>query len=203
MLAFAHLWMLAAALSLDAVVGDPDWLWRRVPHPVVLLGRLVARLDRDLNRDSDVPAVRRVTGVAAMAGRGVDELSGGELQRVWLATCLAQDTGVLLLDEPTTYLDLRYQVEILDLMRDLADDHGVAVGVVLHDLNQAAAVADHVVLLERGVVRAAGEAADVLTADALSETYGIRIEVTHDPLTGTVQTAPVGRHTTRRLVAVP
>ncbi|MGW6005398.1 ABC transporter ATP-binding protein [Oerskovia enterophila] len=144
-----------------------------------------------------------VTGVAAMAGRGVDELSGGELQRVWLATCLAQDTGVLLLDEPTTYLDLRYQVEILDLMRDLADDHGVAVGVVLHDLNQAAAVADHVVLLQRGVVRAAGEAADVLTADALSETYGIRIEVTHDPLTGTVQTAPVGRHTTRRLVAVP
>ena len=144
-----------------------------------------------------------VTGVAAMAGRGVDELSGGELQRVWLATCLAQDTGVLLLDEPTTYLDLRYQVEILDLMRDLADDHGVAVGVVLHDLNQAAAVADHVVLLQRGVVRAAGAAPDVLTAEALSETYGIRIDVTRDPLTGAVQTAPVGRHTTRRLVAVP
>ena len=80
-----------------------------------------------------------VTGVGSMADRGVDELSGGELQRVWLATCLAQDTRVLLLDEPTTYLDLRYQVEILDLVRDLADDHGVAVGVVLHDLDQAAA----------------------------------------------------------------
>ena len=91
-----------------------------------------------------------VTGVGPMAERGVDELSGGELQRVWLATCLAQDTRVLLLDEPTTYLDLRYQVEILDLVRDLADDHGVAVGVVLHDLDQAAAVADHVVLLRRG-----------------------------------------------------
>ena len=86
----------------------------------------------------------------------VDELSGGELQRVWLATCLAQDTRVLLLDEPTTYLDLRYQVEILDLVRDLADDHGVAVGVVLHDLDQAAAVADQVVLLHRGRVRASG-----------------------------------------------
>ena len=91
-----------------------------------------------------------VTGVDAMADRAVDELSGGELQRVWLATCLAQDTGVLLLDEPTTFLDLRYQVEILDLVRDLADEHGVAVGVVLHDLNQAAAVADQVVLLTAG-----------------------------------------------------
>ena len=89
-----------------------------------------------------------VTGVRQMADRPVDELSGGELQRVWLATCLAQDTGVLLLDEPTTFLDLRYQVEILDLVRDLADEHGVAVGVVLHDLNQAAAVADRVVLLD-------------------------------------------------------
>ena len=87
-----------------------------------------------------------------MAERAVDELSGGELQRVWLATCLAQDTGVLLLDEPTTFLDLRYQIEILDLIRDLADDHGVAVGVVLHDLNQAAAVADRIALLDEGHV---------------------------------------------------
>ena len=102
-------------------------------------------------------------------------------QRVWLATCLAQDTGVLLLDEPTTFLDLRYQVEILDLVRDLADEHGVAVGVVLHDLNQAAAVADHVVLLDGGRVRAAGTPAEVLTADALTETYGIRDRGRHRP----------------------
>src|SRR4029078_9474150 len=87
-----------------------------------------------------------------MAERGVDELSGGELQRVWLATCLAQDTGVVLLDEPTTFLDLRYQVEILDIVRELADEHDVAVGVVLHDLDQAAAVADRVVLMCSGVV---------------------------------------------------
>ena len=73
-----------------------------------------------------------------MADRAVDQLSGGELQRVWLATCLAQDTGVLLLDEPTNHLDLRYQVEILDLVRELADEHGTALGVVLHDLNHAA-----------------------------------------------------------------
>ncbi|MER7893200.1 ABC transporter ATP-binding protein [Micromonospora sp. NPDC094482] len=138
-----------------------------------------------------------VTGVAAMADRPVDELSGGELQRVWLATCLAQDTPVLLLDEPTTFLDLRYQVEILDLVRDLADDHDVAVGVVLHDLNQAAAVADEVVLLHDGRVRAAGSPADVFTEQALTETYGIRIEVSTDPVNGVVNTRPMGRHATR------
>ncbi|RLP91413.1 ABC transporter ATP-binding protein [Micromonospora sp. BL4] len=141
-----------------------------------------------------------VTGVTAMAERPVDELSGGELQRVWLATCLAQDTPVLLLDEPTTFLDLRYQVEILDLVRDLADDHGVAVGVVLHDLNQAAAVADEVVLLDNGRVRATGTPAEVFTENALTETYGIRIEVSTDPLSGLVTTRPVGRHLTRTLI---
>ena len=100
-----------------------------------------------------------------MAERAVDELSGGQLQRVWLASCLAQDTGVLLLDEPTTFLDLRYQVELLDLVRDLADAHGVAVGVVLHDLDQAAAVADRIALLDEGRVRAAGPPAEVLDAE--------------------------------------
>jgi len=138
-----------------------------------------------------------VTGVTTMADRAVDELSGGELQRVWLATCLAQDTGVLLLDEPTTFLDLRYQIEILDLMRDLADDHGVAVGVVLHDLNQAADVADRIVLLDGGRVRATGTPAEVLIADALSETYGIRIDVSTDPSTGRIGTQPVGKHLQR------
>jgi iron complex transport system ATP-binding protein len=137
-----------------------------------------------------------LTGVALMADKPVDELSGGELQRVWLATCLAQGTGVVLLDEPTTFLDLRYQVEILDLMRDLADQHHAAVGVVLHDLDQAAAVADHVVLLHQGVVRAAGRPVDVLTPDLLSEVYGLRIEV-HVDDAGRVQTRPVGRHTSR------
>ncbi len=138
-----------------------------------------------------------VTGVTSMSERGVDELSGGELQRVWLATCLAQETGVLLLDEPTTYLDLRYQVEILDLVRDLADEHQVAVGVVLHDLDQAAAVADHLVLLRRGEVVGAGLPHEVLTAEALTATYGIRVDVLLDERTGRVHTRPVGRHTDR------
>ena len=108
-----------------------------------------------------------------MAERSVDQLSGGELQRVWLATCLAQETGVLLLDEPTNHLDLRYQAEILDLMRDLADDHGTAVGVVLHDLNHAAAVADDIVLLSQGRIRSTGTCEEVFTAEVLTEVYGL------------------------------
>ncbi|MBW3620150.1 MAG: ABC transporter ATP-binding protein [Actinobacteria bacterium] len=152
--------------------------------------------------DPDGPlAVARameLTGVSAMADRSVDELSGGELQRVWLATCLAQRTDVLLLDEPTNHLDLRYQVETLDLVAELAVDHGVAVGIVLHDLDQAAAVADRVVLLEGGRVRAAGAPREVLTADALTAVYGIPVEVVVDPTTDRVTTRPIGRHHRRR-----
>ncbi|MFE2642576.1 ABC transporter ATP-binding protein [Streptomyces nigra] len=138
-----------------------------------------------------------LTGVEDLAGRGVEHLSGGQLQRVWLASCLAQETGVLLLDEPTTYLDLRYQIELLDLVRDLADDHGIAVGAVLHDLDQAAALADRVVLLHEGRVVADGTPDDVLTAERLTGVYGIRIEVGTDPLTGRLRTRAIGRHHTR------
>ncbi|MEU8819028.1 ABC transporter ATP-binding protein [Actinoplanes sp. NPDC048796] len=154
--------------------------------------------------DPDGPAhvdkAMAMTGVHAMADRAVDELSGGELQRVWLATCLAQDTGVVLLDEPTTFLDLRYQVEILDIVRELADEHGVAVGVVLHDLDQAAAVADRIVLMCQGVVRADGRPAEVLTTDLLSDIYGLRIEVSVGD-DGHVRTRPIGRHTSRSLAS--
>lgn len=138
-----------------------------------------------------------LTGVEHLAGRGVEHLSGGQLQRVWLASCLAQETGVLLLDEPTTYLDLRYQIELLDLIRDLADDHAIAVGVVLHDLDQAAAVADRVTLLSEGRIVADGPPGDVLTPERLSEVYGVRIDVDTDPSTGRLRTRAVGRHHTR------
>ncbi|MFC7878668.1 ABC transporter ATP-binding protein [Isoptericola sp. NPDC057391] len=198
----------------DALALHPKDFARRVTllsqsHPtpsgvtvrdVVAYGRHPYR-GRFRSADADGPRAiahaMDVTGVAEMAERGVDELSGGELQRVWLATCLAQDTGVLLLDEPTTYLDLRYQVELLDLVRDLATEHGVAVGVVLHDLNQAAAVADHVVVLHRGQVRASGPAAQVLTSDLLTDVYGIRVDVTTHPDTGRTRCEAVGRHDAR------
>ena len=133
-----------------------------------------------------------------MADRAVDRLSGGELQRVWLATCLAQETDVLLFDEPTNHLDLRYQVETLDLIRDLADDHGTAIGVVLHDLSHAAAIADRVVLLGDGRVHASGDPADVLTTEHLTEVYGIAVHAAVDPETGRLRIEPQGRHLRRR-----
>ncbi|MDQ0736823.1 ABC transporter ATP-binding protein [Arthrobacter agilis] len=133
-----------------------------------------------------------LTRTAGLADRPVAALSGGQVQRVWLASCLAQDTGVLLLDEPTTYLDLRYQVEILDVIRDLATDHGVTVGVVLHDLDQAAAIADQVVLLEDGAIMARGTPVEVLTSENLSRAYGVRVDVTVSG--NTVSTRAVGRH---------
>jgi len=156
----------------------------------------------DLDRAA-VDHAMELTGVTSMAGRAVDQLSGGELQRVWLATCLAQDTGVLLLDEPTNHLDLRYQVETLDLIRDLADRHETALGVVLHDLNHAATVADEVVLLHQGRVHAVGAPVDVLTAEHLSEVYGLPINTTVDPNTGLVRVEPRGKHAPALLGADP
>ncbi|ANH89762.1 iron ABC transporter [Streptomyces sp. SAT1] len=135
-----------------------------------------------------------VTGVRDMAGRPVGELSGGEMQRVWLAACLAQDTGVVLLDEPTNHLDLRYQIETLDLVRDLVEDHGIAVGIVLHDLDHASRVADTLVLMRSGRVHAAGAPVDVLTAENIGEVYDIRVEVALDPRTGRLRIDPLGRH---------
>ena len=133
------------------------------------------------------------TGVRAMADRAVGELSGGEVQRVWLAACLAQETGVVLLDEPTNHLDLRYQVETLDLIRDLADVHGVAVGVVLHDLDHAASVADELVLMRAGRILAAGSPAQVLTAEHIGAAYEVPVEVTFDERTQRLRIDPVSR----------
>ncbi|WP_313959359.1 ABC transporter ATP-binding protein [Agrococcus jejuensis] len=149
---------------------------------VVEYGRFPHR-GRMRRRDPEGPGIvdraLAATGVAELADRPVAELSGGQRQRVWLASCLAQQTGIVLLDEPTTYLDLRFQVEILDIVRDLAAD-GVAVGVVLHDLDQAADVADDAVLLVDGRIVAAGAPADVLTAERLSAAYGVAIDVVTD-----------------------
>jgi ferric hydroxamate transport system ATP-binding protein len=193
----------AALLSAKQFARRVTLLSQSRPHPSGLEVRDVVAFGRHPHRRRFAPLAeddRRaidhalaVTGIDTMADRAVDELSGGELQRVWLATCLAQDTGVILLDEPTNHLDLRYQVETLDLVRDLADLHGTALGVVLHDLNHAAAVADRVVLLHHGEVAAVGTPADVLTADHLSEVYGLPVHTALDPETGRVRVEPLGR----------
>jgi iron complex transport system ATP-binding protein len=136
----------------------------------------------------------RVTGILEMAERSVEALSGGELQRVWLASCLAQETRVLLLDEPTNHLDLRYQVDILEVMRALADSANVAVGVVLHDLAHAADLADEVVLMCNGKVHAAGRPEDVITPANIHAVYGVEVHVRRDPESGHMHVQPVGRY---------
>jgi iron complex transport system ATP-binding protein len=148
------------------------------------------------DRDA-VDRALELTGVREMADRAAGELSGGELQRVWLAACVAQETGVVLLDEPTNHLDLRYQVETLDLIRDLADVHGVAVGVVLHDLDHAARVADDLMLMASGRVLATGAPLEVLTADHIRTAYGVTVDDTVADRTGRLRIDPVGRHTRR------
>lgn len=119
------------------------------------------------------------TELTELRDRPVDALSGGQLQRVWLAACLAQDTGILLLDEPTNHLDLRHQISLLSLVRSLADERGVAIGVVLHDLEQAAAIADEIILLAEGRVLAHGSPRAVLTTANLSQAYGIDVDVSY------------------------
>ncbi|TDW64178.1 iron complex transport system ATP-binding protein [Curtobacterium sp. PhB25] len=167
---------------------------------VVEFGRHPYRRAFRAHTPGDRDAVERAmasTGVTAMAHRSVGELSGGEMQRVWLATCLAQDTAVVLLDEPTNHLDLRYQVETLDIVRDLVEEHRTAVGIVLHDLDHAARVADQVVLMAAGRVHACGSAVDVLTAEHIAEVYDIDVQVSVDHRAGRIRIDPVGRHPAR------
>ena len=201
----------AAALDAKEFARTVAMLSQSRPHPsglevrdVVAFGRHPHRGRFSGLRDEDRAAIDRalaLTGLDAMGARPVDELSGGELQRVWLATALAQTTPILLLDEPTNHLDLRYQIETLDLIRDLADA-GTALGVVLHDLDHAAAVADRVVLLHDGRVRACGTPAEVLTGENLSAAYGLRIDTLLDD-DGRVRVIPRGRHSARRPVPEP
>lgn len=137
------------------------------------------------------------TGVEALADRPVGDLSGGQRQRVWIAMALAQSPRILLLDEPTTFLDLSHQLEVLDLLRDLNRTEGTTVVVVLHELNLAARYADDLVVLHEGRVIAHGAPADVLTADVVSTAFALDALVMPDPLTGTPLIVPVpgGAHT--------
>ncbi|MER7702049.1 ABC transporter ATP-binding protein [Kitasatospora sp. NPDC097605] len=130
------------------------------------------------------------TSTAELAERGVDELSGGQRQRVWIAMALAQGTDILLLDEPTTFLDIAHQVEVLDLVRRLNVERGRTIVAVLHDLNQAARYADHLVAMRDGRIVAQGPPAEVVTAELVREVFGLESVVVPDPVTGTPLVVP-------------
>nr|WP_216848667.1 MULTISPECIES: ABC transporter ATP-binding protein [unclassified Rathayibacter] len=144
--------------------------------------------------DEAVATALDATDTAALADRAVDELSGGQRQRVWIAMALAQETDLLLLDEPTTFLDVSHQVEVLDLLVDLNRSRGTTVVMVLHDLNLAARYADHLVALAGGAVHAAGTPADVLTEDTVRAVFGLDSRIITDPTSGTPLMLPLGRH---------
>ena len=144
--------------------------------------------------DEAVAAALDATDTAALADRPVDELSGGQRQRVWIAMALAQETDLLLLDEPTTFLDVSHQVEVLDLLVDLNRSRGTTVVMVLHDLNLAARYADHLVALAGGTVHASGAPVDVLTEDTVRAVFGLDSRIITDPTSGTPLMLPLGRH---------
>ncbi|TRW79690.1 ABC transporter ATP-binding protein [Mycolicibacterium sp. 018/SC-01/001] len=131
-----------------------------------------------------------LTGVSELADRFVDELSGGQRQRVWVAMVLAQQTPVLLLDEPTTYLDIAHQVELLDLFAMLNRTHGHTVVAVLHDLNHACRYADEIVVMKAGRIVDHGDPRTVVTAELIADVYGLSCQIIDDPQTGTPLIVP-------------
>lgn len=142
--------------------------------------------------EAAVTAALARTGLLELRDRPVEELSGGQRQRAWIAMVLAQGTDLLLLDEPTTYLDLAHQIDVLDLVRELnADGHTVV--MVLHDLNLAARYCDHLVAMRDGAVAAQGPPADVLTAGLVREVFGLDAQIITDPSAGTPLVIPLSR----------
>lgn len=162
----------------------------RHPHQKVLA--------RWTTHDYEVVAdALEATGITDLADRSVDELSGGQRQRVWIAMALAQETDILLLDEPTTFLDVAHQVEVLDLLTDLSVSRGTTIVMVLHDLNLAARYSDELVAMRGGQVHALGAPDDILTHTLVEEVFGMANQITTDPVSGKPMVTPIGRHHVR------
>ena len=141
-----------------------------------------------------VQAALEATDTVDLAGRPLAELSGGQRQRVWVAMALAQDTDLLLLDEPTTFLDINHQVELLDLLTDLNRQRGTTIVIVLHDLNLACRYADHIIAMKQGTIVVEGPPRAVIDAAVVTDVFGLACEVAPDPLTGAPMVLPRGRH---------
>lgn len=140
-----------------------------------------------------VESALAITSMTDLADRALDTLSGGQRQRAWLAMALAQDTEILLLDEPTTFLDLAHQMELLDLLYELNQSQGRTIVMVLHDLNQACRYADYLVAVKEGRVFAQGDPMQVMTEAMVSKVFGLECRIIPDPVVGTPMCVPLGR----------
>lgn len=138
-----------------------------------------------------------LTHTAELAERAVDQLSGGQRQRVWIAMALAQNTDLLLLDEPTTYLDLHHQIEVLDLLTDLNRTRGTTIVMVLHDINLASRYADWLAAMNDGALIAQGTPGDVVSEQLMHDVFDLPAQVISDPVSDTPLVVPIGRHLRR------
>lgn len=161
----------------------------RYPHQSLI--RQWSRTD-----EAAVVEAMAATNVTELSGRQVDELSGGQRQRVWVAMALAQQTPTLLLDEPTTYLDIAHQIELMELFGRLNRENGQTLVAVLHDLNHACRYATHLIAMKEGRVVAAGNPADIVTAELVEEVFGLPCMIIQDPVSHTPLVIPLG--STRR-----
>ncbi|HAM1478984.1 TPA: ABC transporter ATP-binding protein, partial [Listeria monocytogenes] len=154
---------------------------------LLYFGRLPYKNWRMTRTKEDDLAVERAlmqTELTEKAEKFVDSLSGGERQRVFIATALVQDTPILLLDEPTTFLDMYFQLEILELVKRLNQEENLTIVMILHDLNQALMYSDHLIVMKNGEVVAKGEPEELLTTDLIAETYGVVADVLNDANNG-------------------
>lgn len=153
------------------------------------------KLIRQWSKDDEAAVVEAMesTGVSDLSGRLVDELSGGQRQRVWVAMVLAQQTSLMLLDEPTTFLDIAYQIDVLELCAELNKNKGRTLVAVLHDLNHACRYADHIIAMKEGAIVAEGRPADIITAELVHDVFGLPCRIIDDPESHTPLVVPLLR----------
>ncbi len=149
----------------------------RIPHQKGF-GRLTAEDKKEIDWAMEV------TGTDTFRHRSINDLSGGQRQRVWIAMALAQRTDIIFLDEPTTYLDICHQLEILELVQKLNQEQGCTIVMVLHDINQAIRFSDHLIAMKEGDIIATGSTEDVLTQEILEKVFNIDVVLSKDPKTG-------------------
>ncbi|KFC03825.1 ferric enterobactin transport ATP-binding protein [Trabulsiella guamensis ATCC 49490] len=143
--------------------------------------------------DDAVTRAMQATGITDLAQQSVDTLSGGQRQRAWIAMVLAQETAIMLLDEPTTWLDISHQIDLLELLSELNHEKGYTLAAVLHDLNQACRYATHIIALRDGKIVAEGAPKTIITAGLIEAIYGLRCTIIDDPVAGTPLVVPLGK----------